>query len=102
MPRARAAAVPTVIDTARLTESELHAHFKRTAPYEDLAFFLRHARLTDAIRQDAIALAAFVTTTGKTAIPRAEFYRRLRGLQARWREIGARRDQALARLDVAA
>ena len=38
-----------------MTDSELYAHYKRTAPAEDLKFMLAHARLSDELRRDAEA-----------------------------------------------
>jgi hypothetical protein len=44
-----------VVDTAAMTVAELFAFYKRTAPAEDLRFFLR-ARMSDALRRRAEAL----------------------------------------------
>jgi hypothetical protein len=40
------------VDTAAMTDAELFAYYKRTAPAEDLRFFLR-ARMSDALRRRA-------------------------------------------------
>jgi hypothetical protein len=44
-----------VVDTATLTDVELYAYYKRTAPIEDLRFFLR-GRLSDGLRARAEAI----------------------------------------------
>jgi hypothetical protein len=46
---------PAVVDTATMTDAELYAFYKRTAPAEDLRFFLR-GRLSDALRLRAEAI----------------------------------------------
>src|SRR5688572_8279727 len=43
------------VDTAGMTDAELFAYYKRTAPTEDLRFFLR-GRLSDALRRRAEAI----------------------------------------------
>jgi hypothetical protein len=40
------------VDTAAMTDAELFAYYRRTAPAEDLRFFLR-ARMSDALRRRA-------------------------------------------------
>ena len=73
------------VDTSRLSDAELFRQFKRTAPIEDLRFFLRHARLSPALRADGDALlAASCRNTGGT-LSRSDWYRRLTALQDRWR-----------------
>ena len=47
-----------LVDTSRLSDAELFRHYKRTAPVEDLRFFLRHARLSPDLRADGEALLA--------------------------------------------
>ena len=44
-----------VVDTAGMTDAELYAYYKRTAPAEDLRFLLR-ARMSDALRRRAEAI----------------------------------------------
>jgi hypothetical protein len=84
--RPRLTAQPAVpVDTGRLSDADLFRHFKRTAPVEDLRFFLRHARLSTALRADGDALlAAGCRDTGGT-LTRADWYRQLTALQDRWR-----------------
>ncbi len=73
------------VNTSRLPDAELYRHFKRTAPVEDLRFFLRHARLSRELRADGDALlAAGCRDTGGT-LARSDWYRRLTALQDRWR-----------------
>jgi hypothetical protein len=48
-PRPAPARVLPSADTAAMTDAELYAHYKRTAPAEDLRFFLR-VRMSDALR----------------------------------------------------
>jgi hypothetical protein len=57
LPRATAGRVrpAVVVDTSAMTDAELFAHYKRTAPAEDLRFFLR-ARMSDALRRRAEAI----------------------------------------------
>ncbi len=50
---ARIQAAP--VDTSAMTHAELFAHYKRTAPAEDLRFFLR-GRLSDALHARAEAI----------------------------------------------
>lgn len=47
--------VAVVVETAAMTDAELYAYYKRTAPAEDLRFFLR-ARMSDALRCRAEAV----------------------------------------------
>ena len=76
---------PLPVDTSQMSDAELFRHFKRTAPVEDLRFFLRHARVSRELRADGDALlAAGCRDTGGT-ISRSEWYRRLTALQDRWR-----------------
>lgn len=58
LPRARPGRVRPagVVDTAAMTDAELYAYYKRTAPAEDLRFFLR-ARMSNALRYRAEAIA---------------------------------------------
>jgi hypothetical protein len=44
-----------VVDRGAMTDAELFAYYKRTAPAEDLRFFLR-ARMSDALRRRAEAV----------------------------------------------
>lgn len=46
---------PSAVHTATLTDAELRAHYKRTAPVEDLRFLLR-VRMSDALRARAGAI----------------------------------------------
>lgn len=79
--------------TAALTDAQLYAQFKATAPALDLRFYLQHTAIVPA---DGYALLAFVTPDDRiVGITRAEFYRRLTLLQANWRaESNARESYA--------
>jgi len=44
-----------VVDTSTMTDAELYAHYKRTAPAEDLKFFLRGGK-SEALRARARAI----------------------------------------------
>lgn len=55
LPRPTPARVRPSADTAAMTDAELYAHYKRTAPAEDLRFFLR-GRLSDGLRERAEAI----------------------------------------------
>jgi len=90
MPKPRQTAPRPIVDTNELTKDELYAHCKRTAPGLDLAFFL-HATITTLrpdLRERGVLLLAETTETDGTLIKgsnRAEFYRRLTGIQDEWR-----------------
>jgi len=84
--------VPASVDTSRLSAAELFRHFKRTAPVEDLRFFLRHARLSPDLRAEGDALLAIGCRNTGGTLTRSNWYRRLTALQDRWR-----RDTADAR-----
>lgn len=84
--RARKAGVAEPIDTATLGEAELFAHYKKTAPFEDLAFFrLRTVTFADTREAGAELARDCFDEAGNLQISRPEFYRRLRNLQDRWR-----------------
>jgi len=73
------AKVAKPVDTAQLSVKALYAHFRASAPLEDVRFFLATAVLSSATRAAVKALLA----TGCTN--RAETYRQLGALQDRWR-----------------
>jgi len=100
-PRTQSTGADAPVDLATLSDAALYAHYKRTAPFEDLAFWLRTITVP-AIRAALVDLrvAAF-TPDGDLLIPRAEFYRRFTRLQAAWRGAITAREQA-ERLDKAA
>ncbi len=81
------------IDTANLKRDELYAHFKKTAPVEDLTFFLNatHDTISQSQIDEATILVGLFDANGKLTIPRPEYYRRLVTLQDHWRQdAGAR------------
>jgi hypothetical protein len=82
--------VTETIDPSTLSPDQLFAYYKRTAPIEDIRFWLNVAMMSDSLRNQMIALEY-----DATRIPRAEFYRRFVALQATWRqESNARERQA--------
>ena len=79
-PKAKAA--PVSGDIATMTTAQLYAQYKKTAPIEDVRFALRiGADLSPGLRDDWQALLGIAPT-----LTRAETYRRLKGLQQRWRQ----------------
>jgi hypothetical protein len=80
-PKPKRAPQSAIVDTARMSEQELRAHYKRTAPVEDVRFGLRPGRvLPDDLRARWEELA-----TNADTMNRAEVYRRLNALQCEWR-----------------
>ena len=73
------------VDVSRLSDADVYRHFKRTAPVEDLRFFLRHAQLSPELRADGDALLVAGCRESNGTLTRAEWYRRLTALQDRWR-----------------
>lgn len=73
------------VDTSRMSYADLYRHYRRTAPVEDLRFFLRHARLSPELRADGDALLAAGYRDTGGVVSRVEWYRRLTALQDRWR-----------------
>ena len=71
-------------DTSRMSDTELYRHYRRTAPVEDLRFFLRHNHSPDLQAAGEALLAEGCRDTGG-ALSRLAFYRRLTALQDRWR-----------------
>lgn len=69
-------------DTAAMSDDELRAYYKRTAPLEDVKFFASLQHLSPAVKAGARALAVAVYTL---KIPRADVYRQLTALQNQWR-----------------
>lgn len=69
------------VDTSTLTRDQLYAHYKQTAPVQDVRFFAAHCGIPT-IRNQAIALEYDALNT---TIKRAEVYRRLTALQDQWR-----------------
>lgn len=75
------AALPATADTSEMTEAEMRAYYKRTAPAEDARFALR-AGVT--LPPD-LAEAWHVLAQIADRLPRAEVFRRLHALQDEWR-----------------
>ena len=95
MRRPRPAEPAPVVDPSRLSDAEVYRQFKRTAPGEDLQFFLRHARLSPDLRADGDTLLAAGCRETGGALSRSDWYRRLSALQDRWRRDTADADAAL-------
>ena len=79
------AACPVLVDTRRMSDTERYRHYRRTAPVEDLRFFLRHGRLSPDLQAAGDALLADGCRDTGGTVSRAEWYRRLTALQDRWR-----------------
>jgi len=77
-------------DTASMTDAQLFAYYKRTAPLSDLRFWLNNARMSDQLRAGFIALESAAQTL---TIPRPAFYRQLTALQALWRQESNARER---------
>jgi hypothetical protein len=92
--RPTAGAIPAAVDPSQLSDAELYRSYRRTAPVEDLRFFLQHARLSADLRAlgDAL-LTEGCRETGGT-VSRTEWYRRLTALQDRWRQDTRRSEVA--------
>ncbi len=74
----KAKAVPVTVDTAAMTEAELYAWYRQTAPVEDARFYLRlNGSLSAQLRG---ALESLIVQSPA----RAEFYRRLWAVKAAW------------------
>jgi hypothetical protein len=85
----RQAAAPTTlpapVDTRRMSYADLYRHYHRTAPVEDLRFFLRHAQLLPDLRSAGDALLAAGCRDTGGMLSRPDWYRRLTALHDRWR-----------------
>ena len=93
--RQKRSAIPTLVpavDTATMDRAELFAYLKRTAPLEDVRFWVRHAAMSDPLRAGFIALQSIAETT--TTVSRPAFYKQLAHLQALWRRESNARDKA--------
>lgn len=77
-------------DVSQMSDAELFAYRKRTAPLEDLRFWLNNARMSDQLRAGFLALQASAQVL---TIPRAEFYRQFVALQALWRRESNARER---------
>ena len=78
-----------IVDVSAMSDADLFAHYRRTAPMEDLKFFLRVAEMSPGLRADA------ETMLNGPKLPRTEHYRRLCNLQDRWREERNQAEYAL-------
>jgi hypothetical protein len=78
------AALSALVDTSRMSDTELYRHYRRTAPVEDVRFFLRHTHSPDLQAAGEALLAEGCRDTGG-ALSRSAFYRRLTALQDAWR-----------------
>jgi hypothetical protein len=94
-PKARKVApvVARLVET--MTDAQLYAEFKRTAPAFDLRFFIDHAvNAKSATMADACAMLREHVSDSDSlvGISRPEFYRRLRNLQDDWRRASTARE----------
>ena len=84
-PPTRARASRASIDTATLSDTDVFAYCRRTAPLEDLRFFAAHCddetlqQLCERLRVDAFDGERLILT-------RTAFYTRLTAIQQQWRE----------------
>jgi hypothetical protein len=87
VPITKARIAPAAVDTATMTEAELYAHYKRTAPAEDVRFALKHdLEMPADLRAEWEVLAV-----DAASLPAAETRRRLYRLHVRrWDFIDAR------------
>lgn len=84
---AKQAKAAITVDTSRLSDAELHAHYKATAPVEDAKFFLMAcSTLTADMRAELESLIS-------NPPARAAFYRRYRAVQDAWRMLTNERDR---------
>lgn len=65
-----------------MSNAQLFAHYKRTAPLEDVRFWIRSAGLSPELRSAFVALESWITSSNP---PRADIYRELRNLQDQYR-----------------
>ena len=79
------------VNTAAMDLKTLYAHYKATAPLEDVRFFLRIGSLSPAVRAglETLELAILHTTPTRAAI-----YREYGRLQDLWRKESNDRDRA--------
>lgn len=100
---AKAAIVPAV-QPEQLSDADVMIYYKKTAPIEDLKFFIRHCG-DDSIRQDArrlLAASIKPATDNLLLGNRKEFYRQLTSLQDYWRQRRNRQEQTARQTRVAA
>jgi hypothetical protein len=74
------------VDTREMSDADLYRHHHRTAPVEDLRFFLQYARMSADLRASGEALLTVGCRETGGALSRSEWYRRLTALQDRWRQ----------------
>jgi hypothetical protein len=79
-----------------LSDTQLYAHYKATAPGLDLRFLMQGARLSPALHARAGELLTATHDDGRLqrGMTRAVFYRTLRILQDNWRRETAAQDHA--------
>jgi hypothetical protein len=87
----RIASLAQFVNTADMSEKELFAHYKRTAPVEDVLFQLRLQSLPYAIRSAYMALLETLRNNGGKATPDTKReYLRLQQVQRELRERAPR------------
>ena len=85
---------PCIGITAGMSDADVHAHYHRTAPVEDLKFFLRVAEMSDDLREDAEALLVQSQT-----LKRPDFDRAYKRLKERWRDEANERQRLAEPMD---
>ena len=73
------------VETAALSDADLFRYFHRTAPVEDLRFFLRYARLSPELQAHGDTMLTAGCRDAGGTLTRLDWYRRLTALQDRWR-----------------
>lgn len=69
-----------------MNDKELFASYKKSAPLEDLRFFLRVVDCSAGLSGRLLALLIEAFDGEKLKVTRADFYRRFWALQDRWRQ----------------
>lgn len=96
----KAGGIAEPIDTATLGDAALFAHYKKTAPYADLSFFVAHCEHVEIRSAAGDLLRDSFDEAGSLRIARPEFYRQLRNLQDRWRRETAPWNPAVKRREL--
>ena len=80
-------------DTTSMNTKELYAHYKQTAPFEDLAFFMCHMNAPELQADCETLRATAFKANGRLSMPRAAFYKALTVLHERWRRASNERER---------
>lgn len=82
--------VAAPVDPASMTDAQVFAHYHRTAPVEDLKFFLRVATMSDGLR----SRVADLLRRAEAGLSRHAVYREYVVLQDAWRRESNERERA--------